>query len=155
MKIFRTVLLLVATSLWSLSLAADTREVSNTSYNVNVEDGEQITTPAGNQLTIGAGNHGSVQDEVTGESFSRWCTGESSQGEGGQMGAGYCTLIADNGNVIWVSYVLHGAEPSTWTVMGGTGQYEGASGSGTTMVVSQRADGQAWTSKDTGTLTTK
>lgn len=155
MKRLRTVLLLVATSLWSLSLAADTREVSNTSYNVNVNDGEEITTPAGNQLTLGAVSHGSVQDEVTGESFSRWCRGESGEVEGGPTGAGYCTLIADNGNVLWVSYVLHGDEPSTWTVMGGTGQYEGASGSGTTMVVSQRADGQAWTSKDTGTLTTK
>ena len=155
MKKFKPVLLLVATSLWSLSLAADTREVSNTSYNVNVEDGEEITAPDGSQINIRAGSHGSVQDEVTGESFSQWCTGELAQQEGGPMGAGYCTLIADNGNVLWVSYVLHGAEPSTWTVMGGTGQYEGASGSGTTTVVSQRGDGQAWTSKSTGTLTTK
>ncbi len=155
MKTFKTVLLLVASSLWSLSLAADTREVSNIIYNVNVDDGEEITTPAGDQLTVGVGSHGSVQDEVTGESFSQWCTGQLAPVEGGLMGAGYCTLIADSGDVLWVSYVLHGAEPTTWTTMGGTGQYAGASGSGTTVVVSQRADGQAWTSKATGTLTTK
>ncbi len=147
--------LLAVSLLCSSGLAADTRKVSNTSYNVVIDEGEEITTPAGAKVSINVGMHGSVQDEVTGQSLSQWCTGEEAAVEGGSIGAGYCTLIADNGDVLWVSYVLHGAEPSTWTVMGGTGQYAGATGSGTTTAVSQRGDGQAWTTKSTGTLTTQ
>ena len=155
MKTIYSIVVLATAGLWSFGLAADTRDVSNTTYMVTYRDGEQITTPNGNEIAVGGQSHGSVQDEVTGESMSQWCTGESWQVEGGLMGAGYCTLVADDGDALWVSYVLHGADPGTWTVMGGTGQYAGASGSGTTTVVSQRGDGEAWTSKSTGKLTTK
>ena len=137
--------------LYMLSVAADTREVSNTAYFVTMDDGNEITVPNGGQITVGIRTHANVVDEVTGEDFSQWCVGEA----GADTGAGYCTLVADNGDALWVSYVFTSAGSSNWTIMGGTGQYVGATGSGTASNVSQRGDGRAWTSKAVGTLTTK
>lgn len=71
-------------------------------------------------------------------------------------GAGYCTIIPDNGDMLYVSFVLGAADqPATWTVMGGKGGYEGGTGGGTTATVSRRGDGRAWTRKSTGTITTR
>ena len=144
--------LLFFSVLYVLGVAADTREVSNIAYFVTIDDGNEITVPNGGQVTVGIRSHANVVDKVTGEDFSQWCVGEA----GTDTGAGYCTLVADNGDALWVSYVfMPGEEGSSWTIMGGTGQYAGATGSGTTSNVSERGDGRAWTSKSVGTLTTK
>ncbi len=99
-----------------------------------------------------------VPGAQTGETASQWCTGEQFPDEKGapMYGAGYCTIFYNNGDILWVSFKGNGAnKPGEWAVIGGTGRYEGASGGGKTEMVSQRSDGYAWTSKSTGTLTTK
>ena len=102
--------------------------------------------------------HGSAVDDKTGETTSQWCNGEQYRDAKGtpMYGAGYCTIFNDNGDILWVSFMNSGeGKPGTWAVIGGTGQYQGATGSGTTEQVSRRSDGYAWTSKSKGTLTTK
>ena len=65
-------------------------------------------------------------------------------------------MIGDNGDMLYISYMMDGAtQTGKWTVMGGSGAYAGATGSGTTSVVSRRGDGMAWTSNAEGSLTTQ
>lgn len=142
--------ILAACLFCAVSATAGTRDVNTTAYFVTTNQGQEITTPQGNQVTVGIQNHSNLVDHVTNEEFSQWCTGNASEAGG----AGYCTIIADNGDVLWVSYLNQNGS-GTWTVMGGTGEYLGATGGGTSTPGSQRGDGQAWTSTSTGTLTTK
>lgn len=139
----------------SLGAQAATQDVSSTVHAVVVDDGEAITTPDGGEVNIRTVSHGTIVNDTTGEILSQWCFGEESPTDEGPVGAGYCTIIADNGDVLWISYLLQGGEPSIWRAMGGTGQYQGATGEGTTTFVSERGDGEAWSSHSTGTLTTR
>lgn len=146
-------------SLQAVIAIAETQDVSTTNYGVVVESGDIIETPAGTRVAVGELVHLSIVNEGTEEQQSQWCRGESElDGPSAVSGraAGYCTIIADNGDVLWVSYFSPGnGQPTLWNVMGGTGEYEGATGSGTTQLTSERGDGEAWTSQSTGTLTTK
>jgi len=58
-------------------------------------------------------------------------------------------------DVSWYSYVTSGTDHVSWSVMGGTGKYAGATGGGTGTVVSRRSDGVSWTVQSKGTLITK
>ncbi len=142
--------LMILCCLFAFGAAAETRDVKTTAYAVTTEQGTPITTQQGTQVVLGLQSHAYLVDHVTGEHFSQWCTGQAS--ELGQVG--HCTVIADNGDVLWISYINQG-ETGTWTVIGGTGQYMGATGGGTNAGGSQRGDGQAWTFESEGKLTTK
>lgn len=136
---------------------AETEKVASTSYWVQVDPGQPVEMPSGAKGRSTMRAHATVV-QADGEVSSQWCTGHqgvSAQGQTG--GAGYCTIISDNGDMLYVSYVLGGAQdqPATWTVMGGTGSYAGATGGGTSVNVSQRGDGRAWTTQSTGTIVTK
>jgi hypothetical protein len=142
--------LMILCCLFAFSATADTRDVKTTAYSVTTEQGTPVTTPQGTQVVLGLQSHAYLVDHVTDEHFSQWCTGQAS--EFGQVG--HCTVIADNGDVLWISYISQG-DTGTWSVIGGTGQYMGATGGGTNAGGSQRGDGQAWTFESEGTLTTK
>ena len=134
---------------------ADTEQVNSTAYQVQISDGDPFEMPNGSKGVYGLTTHATlVQND--GQTASQWCTGEMGLGDNGEPTGvgGYCTIIQDNGDVLWVSYLGTPETGTAWTVMGGTGQYEGATGGGTSTMVSQRADGQAWTSQSTGTITT-
>lgn len=148
--------LLVGFVCLTLNAFGETRDVSSTAYWVVVEEPESVELPGDRTVTVNGQTHANVVRQ-DGETLSQWCTGEQWLGNDSQpmRGAGYCTILDDEGNVLWVSYVNPGpGQPSKWTVMGGTGEYEGATGGGTTQTVSQRSDGYAWTSKSTGTIVT-
>jgi hypothetical protein len=135
---------------------ADTQQIDNMAYHVVVEEGDPFETPTGAKGVYGVVQHATAVD-ADGTLASQWCTQEMGMGDDGQPSgvAGYCTIIQDNGDVLWVSFIGGGPGSGvTWTVMGGTGQYEGATGGGTSQMVSQRADGESWASKSTGTITT-
>jgi hypothetical protein len=136
---------------------AETEQVSSTSYWVQTDPGQPVEMPSGAKGRTVMRSHATVV-QADGEVSSQWCTGHQGVDAGGQAGgAGYCTIVSDNGDMLYVSYVLGNGEdqPATWTVMGGTGAYAGATGGGTTSTVSQRGDGRAWTSSSQGTITTK
>ena len=78
------------------------------------------------------------------------------EAEGGGLanGAGFCTVVQANGDVLWVWYKINGGGAANWGVIGGTGEYEGATGGGTSSMVSQGGDGRSWVSKITGSVTT-
>ena len=135
---------------------ADTEQVSSTTYMVSIDPGQPVEMPSGAKGRTVMRTHGTIV-QTTGEVTSQWCTGHQGTDASGQAGgAGYCTIISDNGDMLYVSYVLSGQdEPGNWTVMGGTGEYEGATGGGTTTMISQRGDGRAWTTQSEGSITTK
>jgi hypothetical protein len=134
---------------------AETIQVSNVSYQVVMDEGNRFESPTGAKGYYGVTTHATLVRD-NGALASQWCLQENGEGDDGQPTgvAGYCTIIEDNGDVLWVSFLGTPAEGVSWTVMGGTGQWAGATGGGTSEMVSQRADGEAWASKSTGTITT-
>jgi hypothetical protein len=157
MRTFASSSLAIGFLFLSMSAAAETQEVSNVSYGVSLDQGQVIDLPGGRKVRVGMRSHSSVVEDRTQEVFSQWCTSEAQLDAAGKptIEVGYCALLADNGDVLWLSFFNPGPEKSTWTVIGGTGQYEGATGSGTSSVSSQRGDGYASTFKSSGTITTK
>jgi hypothetical protein len=137
--------------------AAETEQLSSTNYFVIIDPGEVIDQPNGRKITIGGRTQGTLVHD-TGATDSIWCDFMNYLNEAGAAtkGVGYCRSVTDNGDTLWLSFVQQfPSGAATWTVMGGTGRYEGATGAGTTENVSERGDGLAWTSKSKGTVTTK
>jgi hypothetical protein len=127
-------------------------------YLVEVASGEEITLPKGQKIATDLTSHGTVVDKATGEVSSQWCSGtEFSDSAGKSMnGVGHCTVFSDNGDMLWLAFLNGTADqPNAWTVLGGTGEYAGATGGGSCSWDSERADGAAATSTCTGTINTK
>ena len=135
---------------------ADTEEINSISHFVITDPGTPYETNTGGKGVYGQIMH-ATQIAADGTLSSQWCIGEVAAAEEGSGGsAGYCTIIFDNGDVLYTSYIgVGGGQPTAWKVMGGSGEYAGATGSGTSALVSVRADGEASTVRHTGTLTTK
>jgi hypothetical protein len=69
-------------------------------------------------------------------------------------GGGYCEATDKDGDVWWLSWADYDGNGNTWTILGGTGKYEGISGGGTITAMMQSADGRlvnrwqgSWTMK--------
>lgn len=71
------------------------------------------------------------------------CAGTYLLDANGQVdsGYGYCDVVDGDNDIWWLSWTTKG-DDGTWTVMGGTGKYEGMTGEGTSKVLSQSADGR-------------
>jgi hypothetical protein len=137
---------------------AATEEVDVTIYGVETQRGEAVALPNGTKVTGGGQTHGTVVNRKTGEVTSQWCSAATFQdGAGNQTSqGGACTAFYDDGTLLHVSYL--GAAPdagNTWTVMGGTGRYAGATGGGSCKNDSMRSDGFAWTASCKGSIVTK
>jgi putative aminopeptidase FrvX len=137
---------------------AATQETANTAYHVQTQQGEEITLPNGTKAMAGIESHATLVEDESGATASQWCSGSGYADANGQPSAavGYCTIIYDNGDMMWVSYVAtESDQPVQWAVLGGTGTYAGTTGGGTSTFVSRRSDGYAWTTKAAGTINTK
>jgi len=133
-----------------------TRELDTTVYITVVKPPEKIALANNQTVNANGQTRATLIDDKTGETSSQWCNFEDRiDGAGIPIDAGYCTVYYDNGDVSWYSYVTAGADHVNWTVMGGTGKYAGATGSGTGTVVSRRSDGASFTIESKGTLVTK
>jgi hypothetical protein len=134
---------------------AETQAVSVTGHFVSVDQGEVVTQPNGTSVRVGQLSHSTNVNDDTGEVVSQWCRANTVLDDSGAgvAGAGLCTQIYDDGAIAWVSFRNKAGQPGTWTSTGGTGRFEGQTGSGTTELVSNRGDGRAWTVKAQGTLT--
>jgi hypothetical protein len=144
----------------ALNASAETRESSSTAYNVGIDQGEVLDQPNGQRIRIGVRSHANVLGSsgvMAGLTASQWCDGMQMLDAAGQptVNVGYCTLVYDNGDRLWVSYLNKPGQPGNWWVIGGTGRFDGATGSGSGSLVSQRGDGRSWTSQSKGTITTK
>jgi hypothetical protein len=137
---------------------ADTQMLKLTVDAVQIQQGDLVTGANGAQSRVGSLSQASILNDETGERSVQWCRGNALLDDTGMptTQVGFCTVVYDSGDLLWISY-LGNAESgeNTYTVIGGTGQYEGATGGGVNRVVSQRADGRTWTSKAEGTLTTQ
>jgi hypothetical protein len=137
--------------------SAATEQITHTIYSTVTKPPEELVLPSNQTINVHGQTRSIIVDDKTGETSVEWCTGENHTDAAGKptVGAGYCTVFYDDGDVGWISYTTTAADQISWTVMGGTGKYAGATGSGTTTVVSRRSDGASWTGKGKGTLTTK
>ncbi len=147
---------LLSTILLANFSLADTTNTSATIYNTVTEMPTEIALPGGT-VVLGGGNTQGVIVQDDGTQSMQYCanTGVKTDGEG-NLGAGHCTIVYDNGDLLWVSFHSDGSDgPSTWTVIGGTGAWAGATGGGTTAFVSARGDGRSWTATSKGKIKAK
>jgi hypothetical protein len=158
MKMFIVQALTIVLCGAATTAVAATEQMSATGYNVLTKQGEKITLPNGTVIMTGAQDHSSLVNDKTGEQTSEWCYFDSWLDNKGATKAftGHCSHFYDNGDVLFVAVTgTTNDQPLTWTVIGGTGKFVGASGGGTTKYTSERSDGYAATYKATGTITTK
>ena len=152
------VALSVGLGLFAMGACADTEKVESTAYWVIVEQNEEFPMTTGATVSAGGLVHANLVN-ADGENLSQWCEGDSvANAEGKALGgAGFCTVIQANGDMLWVWFHNDGSgQGGTWGVIGGTGEYAGATGGGTSSApTSMNPDGQSWVNTSTGSITTK
>ena len=70
--------------------------------------------------------------------------------DGPVAGGGYCTIIGQNGDMLFVWF-----GGGRWGVINGTGDWAGATGGGMTEPVSQNPDGFAYVNRSKGEIKLK
>ena len=135
---------------------AGTRKIDETVYSIGTDLGEVVTLPNGSKVRVGM-NWRTANVDVSGVEHTGWCTQTAHLDASDQptSGVGHCVFYQDNGDAVWVALSYKVGQLTMWTVMGGTGQYDGATGGGTSSLISQRGDGTASTFKSQGSIITK
>jgi hypothetical protein len=148
-----SVLLFATTS----GAVAETQDIDITGHWVEVRRGEQRSLPNGSKVTPGGEAHASVIFRDSGAIASQWCAVTVYEHEGKAYNRiGSCGVFYDEGDVVWLAFLTTSPEDAgTWTALGGTGRYAGATGGGSCRMLSRRSDGLAYTTTCTGTLTTR
>ena len=136
---------------FSTAASAEVQKINNTSYGVVIEEAGPVEMANGVTVMAGGLFHSSVVNE-DGSTFSQWCRGSQAVDDKGApvAGGGFCTLVAENGDLLWVWF-----GGGKWGVIGGTGEYAGATGSGSSEPVSQNPDGRAFVNRSMGEIVTK
>lgn len=157
MRLHTSVVVATAAVLLGSCVQADTQTLKLTVDHVQIQQGELVTGPNGGQSRVGNLSQASIVNDETGERSAQWCRGNTMLDGNGMpaVQVGFCTVVYDSGDLLWISYLGTQGGENTYTVIGGTGQYEGATGGGVNRIVSQRGDGRSWTSKAEGTITTR
>jgi hypothetical protein len=77
-----------------------------------------------------------------GKTESHWCIGTNLMNDDElAFGAGYCTILDEDGDAYWTWFQVRKRGGFDWQVKGGTGKYEGSTGSGFSKAVSSLPDG--------------
>jgi len=77
-----------------------------------------------------------------GRTESQWCIGTNVMHDDNlSFGAGYCTILDEDGDAYWTWFQVRKRGGFDWQVMGGTGKYKGSTGSGVSMAVNSLPDG--------------
>ncbi len=137
---------------------ADTEQLDAIGYNVVTKLGEKTKLANGDVVLVGGEGHASIVNSKTGEQTSQYCNIDTwvDANDVQTGGVGHCSVFYDSGDVAWVSVAQTTVDqPVTWTVIGGTGKYAGATGGGMSKVVSTRGDGYASTYEISGKIVTK
>jgi hypothetical protein len=135
-----------------------TEKLDITGYWVVMNRGHEMPLPNGSKVTPGGEAHATIVNATTGEQASQWCAVTGYQNAAGDTSSqiGSCGVFYDNGDIVWLSFLTTGPDDAgDWTVLGGTGRYNGATGGGTCKYESRRSDGSSWTSSCTGEITTR
>ncbi len=156
----QAILALLTTVLCCIAVAANaaTEQLSLTGYDVVTKLGEKETLQNGMIIVVGEQDHASIVNDKTGEQTSQWCNYDYWPDAKGMPthSVGHCTIFYDNGDLAFIATTgSTNDQPLSWTVLGGTGKYVGATGGGTSKMTSMRSDGYAATFKASGTVTTK
>lgn len=132
---------------------ADTQVVNSTQSAVIVSQNQTFQNSNGDSIETGGVTHITGHD-VNGEKNSQWCTGTfASKGEDFLGGAGYCTVVNEDGDYLWVWWRPTSPTANEWGVIAGTGAWQGATGGGTTETTTQMVDG-TWISQSNGKIVT-
>jgi hypothetical protein len=127
-------------------------------YGIQVKSGDDSKTPNGVRRIVNGVGQTTIINDKTGETSSEWCYGEDLPDASPRALSyvGYCTTFYDDGSLLWTSITWNAGDNQSgrWIVLGGSGRYAGATGGGTSANVSTRADGNAWTGRGSGTITT-
>jgi len=135
------------------SAVADTQVVDSTQSAVIVREADTFENTGGVTVETGGITHITGID-ANGQANSQWCTGSfASNGDNFLGGAGYCTIVSESGDFLWVWWRPTAPDANDWGVIGGTGQWQGATGGGTTQTTTQMPDG-TWISQSKGEITT-
>src|SRR5512143_1936839 len=136
---------------------AATEQFSETGHEVTTQPGDRVALANGNVLVTHSQSHASPVNDKTGEQTSEWCNFDSLLDAKDVLVefVGYCTRVYDSGDLMWISIAGKTAEASEFRILGGTRKFAGATGSGTSRLISTRGDGRENTFKNVGTLTTR
>ena len=136
------------------SVAAETIKIDAQVVAVEVEPDVTIEDTNGHTLQVGGLSHATIINS-NGDESSQWCRG-SWVNKGDEMigAAGFCTIVSAEGDYLWIWWRPTAPGENDWGVIGGTGRYAGATGSGSNVIVTQFPDGRAWIAKSTGTIRT-
>jgi hypothetical protein len=151
----RLIALVVGTLLSSAAFAATTK-IDSTIYGTTTKEPTEIKLPNGSTVFAGFESTGRIVGK-DGQESMQYCHGDGLQEKDAtQISVGFCAVVFDNSDVLWVWFRNDGpGTPGTWGVIGGTGEYAGATGGGTNAGVSQRGDGRSGTSTSVGKIKTK
>ncbi len=125
-----------------------TIDIDSTGHYVPLNDPEYVDLENDHEIYPGYRRHISAIDK-NGKSESHWCYGtnilESNLLVGDELvfGAGYCTILDEEGDAYWTWFEVGKSGTYSWKVMGGTGKYSGSSGSGIATGLNFHVDGTA------------
>lgn len=136
--------LTVALTLLTFGLAfADTLTIESTGHYVLLNDPDMIELEGDFEAYHGYRRHITAVG-LDGKTESHWCVGTNVMDDDSlSFGAGYCTILDEDGDAYWTWFQVRKRGGYDWQVMGGTGKYQGASGKGVSTAVSSLPDGTA------------
>ncbi len=141
-------------SLGAGAVIADTQTIDAMVYAVEISANQDIEAPNGHTVNAGGLTHGTIINS-NGDKSSQWCRGATvADGDAFIGGAGFCSIVNDSGDYLWIWWRPSGPGTNDWGVIGGSGAWAGATGGGVNTITTQFPDGRAWISHSEGTITT-
>ena len=140
-------LLVLALFVLSLSALGEEIEIDSTGFYVPMNEPEWVELGNSREAYPGYQRHITATGK-NGTTESHWCygtnVGEVSEDDFDfEFGAGYCTVVDEDGDAYWTWFEVDGQGAFTWKVMDGIGKYKGATGDGISTSTKVMPDGTA------------
>lgn len=127
----------------AITARSETMNIEATGHYVRINEPAFIELAGDHEMYPGYRRHISVAND-DGSAESHWCFGSNIMNDSDlEFGAGYCTAVDEDGDVYWTWFEVARRGGFNWQVMGGTGKYSGATGSGTSRATGSLPDGSA------------
>lgn len=127
----------------SAVVVAETIVVDATGHYARINEPAFVELEDDNEMYPGYRRHISVTNK-DGTAESHWCFGSNVMDDDDlEFGGGFCTALDEDGDVYWTWFEVARRGGFDWIVMGGTGKYKGATGSGASRASGSLPDGSA------------
>ena len=131
----------VLAMLISVVALGETITIESTGHYVRLNDPDMIELENDDEAYHGYRRHITAIGK-NGKTESHWCIGTNlMDGDELDFGAGYCTILDEDGDAYWTWFQVRKRGGFDWQVMGGTGKYQGSTGSGVSKAVNSLPDG--------------